>query len=96
MSTETEVKQESQSEAPQDKGDKTAQASQVLSEVDHWKTVLSQLNRVLIEPIKEYLPTAEPGGVGRVVFVPQDFLLKVSLVSYWYFYNSYLNPNITT
>ena len=96
MSTETEVKQESQSEAPQDKGDKTAQASQVLSEVDHWKTVLSQLNRVLIEPIKEYLPTAEPGGVGRVVFIPQDFLLKVSLVSYWYFYNSYLNPNITT
>ena len=44
-------------------------------ELDPWKPMLSQLHKVLIEPIVQFLPPRE--GNPRVTFIPQDFLLKI-------------------
>ena len=44
-------------------------------ELDPWRPMLSQLHKVLIEPIVEFLPSRDENP--RVTFIPQDFLLKV-------------------
>ena len=44
-------------------------------ELDPWRPMLSQLYKVLIEPIVEFLPSRDENP--RVTFIPQDFLLKV-------------------
>ncbi len=45
-------------------------------ELDPWVPMLSQLHKVLIEPIVEFLPNKDENSP-RVTFIPQDFLLKV-------------------
>ena len=44
-------------------------------ELDPWRPMLSQLHKVLIEPIAEFLPFRDENP--RITFIPQDFLLKV-------------------
>ena len=44
-------------------------------ELEPWIPMLSQLHKVLIEPIVEFLPDKDENP--RVTFIPQDFLLKV-------------------
>ena len=44
-------------------------------ELDPWRPMLSQLHKVLIEPIVEFLPSKDENP--RITFIPQDFLLKV-------------------
>ena len=44
-------------------------------ELDPWRPMLSQLHKVLIEPIMDFLP--KKGENQRVTFIPQDFLFKV-------------------
>ena len=44
-------------------------------ELDPWRPMLSELHKVLIEPIVQFLPPRD--GNPRVTFIPQDFLLKV-------------------
>ena len=44
-------------------------------ELDPWRPMLSQLHKVLIEPIVQFLPPKDENP--RVTFIPQDFLLKV-------------------
>ena len=51
--------------------------SQDSRKLKDWETVLTQLNQILINPIKRFLPRSAT-DVSRVVFIPQDFLLKVS------------------
>ena len=44
-------------------------------ELDPWTPMLSQLHKILIEPIMDFLPKNDESQ--RVTFIPQDFLLKV-------------------
>ena len=44
-------------------------------ELDPWIPMLSQLHKILIEPIMDFLPKKDESQ--RVTFIPQDFLLKV-------------------
>ena len=44
-------------------------------ELTPWQPMLSQVHKVLIEPIAHFLP--RKGQSRRVTFIPQDFLLKV-------------------
>lgn len=44
-------------------------------ELDPWIPMLSQLHKILIEPIIDFLPKKDESQ--RVTFIPQDFLLKV-------------------
>lgn len=44
-------------------------------ELDPWRPMLSQLHKVLVEPIVEFLPPKDENP--RLTFIPQDFLLKV-------------------
>ena len=44
-------------------------------ELDPWRPMLSQLHKVLMEPIVKFLPPKDENP--RVTFIPQDFLLKV-------------------